>query len=310
MASASTTTVLVAVLTYRRTDQLRHLLPQLVAQAEQLDGHGAYRTSVVVIDNDPDSSAAPVVEPLTPRVRYVHEATPGIAAGRARAVSEGDGADVLVFVDDDEEPLPGWLTALVSTWADGGRPAGVVGRVSPTYAGETDPWIDAGGFFKRRRYATGTPVGAASSANLLLDLGLLRRLGLTFDRRLGMRGGEDTLLTATLTRAGHQLLWCDEAEVRDHIPPARMDRRWVLRRAFSHGAVLSRVELGLTEHPRRARVILALSSVARVAAGLIRAALGLLTRRLGDRARGWRLAAKGAGMLVGVLGRDRGEYRR
>ncbi|GAA1851469.1 glycosyltransferase family 2 protein [Microlunatus capsulatus] len=302
--------VVVAVLTFRRADQLAVLLPQLVDQAAGLDAAGPWTTTVVVVDNDAARSAEPVAAAHAPRVRYVHEETPGIAAGRARAVAEAADADVLVFIDDDEEPAPGWLTGLLGTWHAEGRPAGVVGRVSPTYAGVTDPWIEAGGFFKRRRYPTGTEVAAASSANLLLDLRLLRALGLTFDRGLGMRGGEDTLLTRTLTRAGHRLVWCDEAEVVDHIPPARMDRRWVLRRAFSHGAVASRIELGFAGGGVTARLRLAAGALARVAAGLLRALLGRLGGGLGQRARGWRLAAKGAGMLVGALGRDVAEYRR
>ncbi|SDR75701.1 Glycosyltransferase, GT2 family [Friedmanniella luteola] len=302
--------VVVAVLTFRRAEQLGVLLPQLVAQAEELDADGSWSTTVVVVDNDPARSGEPVAAAHAPRVRYVHEEVPGIAAGRARAVAEAGDADALVFIDDDEEPTPGWLARLVGTWHAEGRPAGVVGRVSPTYAGVSDPWVDAGGFFRRRRHATGTEVAAASSANLLLDLRLLRALGLTFDRGLGLRGGEDTLLTQSLTRAGHRLIWCDEAEVVDHIPPSRMDRRWVLRRAFSHGAVASRIELGFAARVLPVRARLAVGAVARVAAGLLRALLGRLRGDLGQRARGWRLAAKGAGMLVGALGRDVAEYRR
>ncbi|WP_375426343.1 glycosyltransferase family 2 protein [uncultured Friedmanniella sp.] len=302
--------VVIGVLTYRRTQQLQSLLPQLVAQAEELDASGRYRTEVVVVDNDPDAGAAAVVASLAPRVRHVHEEVPGIANGRARAVSEAQTADVLVFIDDDEEPRPGWLTSLVGTWAEHGRPAGVVGRVTPTYAGTTDPWIDAGGFFRRRQHPTGTPVAAASSANLLLDLTALREMGLTFDRGLGLRGGEDTLLTESLTRSGRVLVWCAEAEVIDHIPPERMNRRWVLRRAYSHGAVSSRVAVGFAERPGTLRLRLAGLGAGRVVAGLGQAAVGRLMGRLGWRARGWRLAYRGSGMLVGALGRDVTEYRR
>ena len=35
------------------------------------------------------------------------------------------------------------------------------------------------------------------------------------DATLGLRGGEDTQLTQTLTRAGERLLWCNKAEVID-----------------------------------------------------------------------------------------------
>ena len=304
--------VIVAVLTYRREVQLGLLLPQLVAQAERLDDAGLTRsaTTIVVVDNDASGSARPIAEPWSPRVRYVHELTAGIAAGRARAVREAAGADVVVFIDDDEEPTPEWLAGMVGTWLHHGRPGGVAGRVCPTYAGETDPWIDAGGFFKRRQYATGTPVPAASSANLLLDLGALRDLELNFDERLGLRGGEDTQLTQTLTRSGRQLLWCNEAAVIDHIPPSRMNRRWVLRRAFSHAAVTSRLALHFSGGGPVARAKLGLVGLGRIVAGLGMAAAGVATRRLRFRARGWRLVYRGAGLLFGSLGRDVVEYGR
>ena len=302
--------VVVAVLSYRRPDQLAALLPQLVQQCAELAADGKHRASILVVDNDPDGSARAVSEPCRAQVRYVHETEAGIAAARARAVQEAADADALVFIDDDERPSTGWLRSLTSAWLRYGRPAGVVGRVSPTYAGRTDPWIAAGGFFVRRRYASGTPVSAASSANLLLDLALLHRLGLTFDRHLGLRGGEDTLLTQTLTAAGHQLLWCDEAEVIDVIPSERMNRGWVLRRAFSHGVAASRVELALTGHRRVARLRLGSAGVARILAGGGRLGLGKVRRRLVDQARGWRLVYRGAGLVVGAAGHDVTEYRR
>ena len=302
--------VVVAVLTYRRTDHLAQLLPALVQQCAELAASGQHRASILVVDNDPAASARPVTDPHRPRVCYVHETEAGIAAGRARALREASGADALVFIDDDERPTPGWLHHLVLAWVQQDRPAGVVGRVSPTYAGEIDPWITAGGFFLRRRYRSGTPVGAASSANLLLDVALLQRLGLTFDRRLGLRGGEDTLLTRSLTRGGHQLLWCDEAEVIDLIPDERMERRWVLRRAFSHGVAASRVELALTTRPNVARLRLGAAGALRVLAGAGRVGLGKLRRRLVDQARGWRLIYRGAGLAVGAAGHDLAEYRR
>ena len=49
-------------------------------------------------------------------MRYVHEPAPGISAGRNRALDEAGDADLLSFIDDDEVPRPGWLSALIDTW--------------------------------------------------------------------------------------------------------------------------------------------------------------------------------------------------
>ena len=155
-----------------------------------------------------------------PCVRYVHEDVPGIAAGRARAVDEAGTADLLVFIDDDEVPTPELAGGALATWQSL-RSAGRRRRQGVAdLHGVSDPWIDAGGFFVRPRRTTGSLVAAASSANLLLDLRVLRRLGIGFDRGLGMAGGEDTMVTRQLTDAGERLVWCHEAEVIDVIPPA------------------------------------------------------------------------------------------
>lgn len=301
--------VVVAVLTYRRPAALAGLLHKLVEQCGSFDQAGSTSTEILVVDNDPLGSAHSVATGRV-GVRYVHEGVPGIAVARARAVREAGSADVIVFIDDDEEPEPGWLAALVTTWLAQGRPAGVAGRVSPVYSGEMDRWVAAGGFFTRRSYPTGTPVQAASSANLLLNLEVLSRRGLNFDGRLGLRGGEDTLLTRTLTQVGEDLIWCNEAVVVDLIPPDRMNRRWVLRRAFSHGAVASRVDASLSERPRLTRARAAIGGVIRILGGLVSVMRGSVSRRLTVGARGWRMVYRGCGMVAGAVGKDVVEYDR
>jgi succinoglycan biosynthesis protein ExoM len=302
--------VVISVLTFRRLERLAQLLPELLAQAADLGLDPVFTTRVLVVDNDPAAGARALVSGFGAAVSYVHEPLPGIAAARARAVSEAGDADVVVFIDDDVFPRPGWLLEMLGTWRRLGRPAGVVGRVCPEHAGAMDAWIAAGGFFTRRSYPTGTRVQAGSSANLLLDLRLLHELDLTFDSRLGLRGGEDTLLTRTITARGHALVWCDEAAVSDVIPPSRLTRQWVLKRAFSHGVVASRVDILLSGHPVRTRIRLALGAVVRVLGGVGQALAGLVTRQVSRHARGYRMAYRGAGVLSGAIGRDVVEYER
>jgi len=307
---ASPPEVVLGVLTYRRPAELARILPALLDQAVDLERQHGCSVSVLVVDNDAEGSADAVARAAGDRVRYVQETEPGIAPARARAVVEAGSADALVFIDDDELPRPGWLVNLVSTWMQHGSPAGVAGRVTPTYPDDLDPWIKAGGFFSRRAYATGTAVPAASSANLLLNLDLLRELHLNFDAGLGMRGGEDTLLTSTLTRSGHEVVWCAEAEVLDLIPRARMNRGWVLRRSLSHGVAASRIEIALARHAVPVRGRLLLTGASRVLGGVLLAASGRVRRSLRAQALGSRLSYRGAGMVLGAIGYDLVEYKR
>ena len=206
------------------------------ADVDGVAGRGVSDVEVLVIDNDAQgtgreaalaaaadagvpvrSSAEAPEEPGGVGLRYVVEERPGVAAVRNRALDETGGRDLLVFIDDDEEPEPGWLAALVGLWASTGCQA-VAGPVIPVYEVEPEAWVRQGEFFVRRTWPTGTVRPVAASNCLLLDLGFVRRAGLRFDEAFGATGGEDTLFTRRLSAAGGVIRWCDEARVRDHVP--------------------------------------------------------------------------------------------
>jgi glycosyltransferase involved in cell wall biosynthesis len=304
------TQVTVAVLTYRRVDFLRELLPLLLAHAAEVAAEG-FDADVLVVDNDPAGSAADTVAQAgsPDRLRYVCEPTPGIAAARNRALDEAAGSDLLVFIDDDERPHPGWLRSLLATQATTSA-AAVAGAVVSEFDGELDPWLSAGGFFQRRRLPTGTPIDVAATNNLLLDLRQLTARA-RFDPAFGLSGGEDTLFTRQLAARGLLLVWCDEAVVTDWVPRGRMTRSWVLRRAFSSGNSRATVQLALAAGARErvlARCLAIGWAAPRVAGGLVRWTLGRATGRAGWQARGLRTAARGAGMAAGAVGQVYLEY--
>ena len=148
--------VTIAVLTFRRPDDLAELLPLLLAQAAENDGAGR-RVDVLVVDNDAAAGGRPVVAALgDERIRYVVEETPGISAARNRALEEAGGA-FLVFIDDDERPHPGWLATTpghpVPHLRRGGRRCGRLRlrrRPRPVGRGRR--------FLRPARLATGTPI--------------------------------------------------------------------------------------------------------------------------------------------------------
>ncbi|WP_104198995.1 glycosyltransferase family 2 protein [Cryobacterium sp. Y29] len=311
--------VVIAVLTYRRPADLEELLPELLDQA----GMVLAPVEIIVIDNDPDAGARTLVtdtrwveagEPAstggTP-IRYAHEPTPGIASARNRALQEGQGADLLIFIDDDERPSSHWLVQLLDTYSTY-RPAAVVGPVLSQYDIEPDQWIRAGGFFERRRFTTGTPVSLAATNNLLLDLAQVRRLELSFDERFGLSGGSDSLFTRQLHQRGGQMIWCDEAIVIDIVPADRLTREWVLQRAFRMGNTWSRINLDDTDRAKRVLVRMSLQArgAARLCGGIVRYIAGSLVGQVPLRARGLRTAARGAGMLAGSVGSVYHEYKR
>lgn len=310
---SGTVRVTVAVPTFRRPDDLRMLLPMLEAQLEAVQEArgGRYDVDVLVVDNDPDRTGADVVA-TAPGVRYVPEPVPGIAAVRNRALDEAADARLLAFIDDDERPRDGWLAQLLATW-EATSAAAVSGRVLAEYAGALDPWIGAGDFFVRRSLRTGSDIDVAATGNLLLDLDQVRETGTRFESALGLGGGEDTLFSRSLARAGRRLVWCDESVVVDQVPADRMTRAWVLTRAWSHGNAAVLTELRLT--PATAaragvRVRGMTRGVLRMGGGLLRWVWGLLIRSQRHQARGLRAAYRGAGMTGASMGIVYLEYAR
>jgi succinoglycan biosynthesis protein ExoM len=311
----------IAVLTFRRPRDLDAVLPLLVEQARSVRGLGV-EARVLVVDNDAGGSGRERVEAAAATgdgvtVDYVVEATPGIASARNRALAESGHSDLLVFIDDDERPSEEWLRALVALQAESGA-AAVVGPVRSEYEVEPEPFIVEGRFFVRRRLATGTRVDVAATNNLLLDLAEVRRQRLAFDVALGQLGGEDTLFTRSLVAGGGTILWCAEAVVTDVVPAHRVTRRWVVQRAYSsgNGWSLTSVMLSARGASRLAlRLRLSAKGGVRVVGGLGRYAVGTVTRplgrrSLGQRARGIRTMARGAGMVAGAWGAGYREYGR
>jgi glycosyltransferase involved in cell wall biosynthesis len=245
-------------------------------------------------------------------VRYVHEPSPGIVAGRNRALDEAATAAVLVFVDDDERPSDAWLGSLLGTYLEH-RPGGVVGPIRCVFDAEPEPWVRDGGFFDRRRMPTGSTVDVAATNNLLLDLATVRGLGLRFDERYSRIGGSDHLFTRRLVSSGAILLWNNEAVVDDLVPAQRTTRQWVRRRQYRIGTSASLVDVDLARRglPRaKARLRFAGQGLTRVGGGALRWAAGVVTGSVGRRGAGVRNMWRGAGLVAGAFGRGYAEYRR
>lgn len=300
--------ITVAILTYKRPDDLREALPQLLDAIS----HNP-QAEILVVDNDVIPSAAEaVLSQGEARLRYVHEPSPGIASARNRAIDETQGRDVLIFIDDDERPVGNWLQKLLETQHRTGAEA-VAGPVLSEYGGTLDPWIVAGGYFKHPRWATGTEIGVAATNNLLLVRDFIVHNRLRFDEEFGLSGGSDSVFTRQLVRAGGRIVWCDEALVIDVIPDSRATRTWVKWRAFRLGNTEARARIYVAEPPLgrfKERLLCLGKGVARILGGSARIAVGILTKSIAGRARGTRTVLRGVGMLLASLGYRYFEYRR
>lgn len=300
--------VVVSVLTYRRTEQLAGMLPAVLEQVESL----VPPAQLLVIDNDPEASAQDAVGRFEGRVRYEHEPEPGIAAARNRAIVEAADADALVFLDDDETPASGWLQTLVTAWQETGADA-VTGPVVSQLDGAVDPWVRASGHFDMWQFGDREVVPAAATNNLLLDLRTLRRLHLRFDPSFGLTGGSDSRLTRELVGRGGEIRWAQDAVVTEFVPAERATKAWVCQRITRTANGWARIRLDLADtaaERSRIRLALSLRALAIMGRGVASGSRGVMTNSLAARARGRCEIARGRGVLIGLWGVHVVEYGR
>lgn len=230
----------VLVLTYKRPGLLADTLDSLARQCLPAD----HRMSIIVIDNDAAESAHATVsrfQAMFGDVRYVCETEANIAKARNRALSEAR-ARYAAFIDDDEVASPEWLANLLRVREQYRAPV-VLGPVLPLLPQNAPRWVAAGRFFDRPRRMTGTTVhaGAGGTGNVLMDLHEVSRTRVLFDASYGISGGEDTDFFHRLAAAGLNAVWCDEAEVHEHVQPHRIRTGWLMRRSFGGGHIYARI---------------------------------------------------------------------
>ena len=215
---------------YRRPDDLARAINSVLAQ-QGVDGP----YEILVVDNDPDGSAAPVAERLAGAspipIRYVHEKRPGISHARNTGVAQAGGR-YLAFLDSDEVVGPDWLAHLLDTLRRF-RADAVVGPVLPRFP-------EGAAIDTYRRYAytrdalvpTGTKLLRWNIGNSLFDKARCFAGAEPFLPRLGLTGGEDTVFLRQMTRRGGTMVWCAEAPAWEAVPAERLEPDYLLRRAF------------------------------------------------------------------------------
>jgi glycosyltransferase involved in cell wall biosynthesis len=289
---------------------LPDLLPILLGQGETaarvLGMQFDYR--VLVVDNDPSASAREAATSSgDPRIRYVVEPNPGVTNARNRALTEAAHTDILVFIDDDEVPHADWLARLLSTHLEYGADV-VAGPVYPILDEAPDRWVQASRIFDephRFHLRTGQTITRAGTGNMLLDLRTVRRLGVTFDQRFGLTGGEDSIFTQRLADAGAVMVWCADAVADHRVPVERAGRRYALQRNYSLGNSGVRAEVYLANGGRE-RVVTELkwgvTCASSVIKGASQALFGRATGSLEQQAKGEMRAMRGLGGLAGLVG--------
>ena len=305
--SGAPISVAIAVITYRRPEQLAALLASL--QAQDLGDPARWQVRIVVVDNDPDRTAAPVLAdvrgpyPITAGI----EPEPGIPFARQTSVELCAGDDAVIFVDDDEVAPAGWLQRLLDTWLGTGADVvsgPVAGRLpadAPAWAQHSDVYTSVG------RHRTGDRIDRAYTNNTLVSRAVLDAVTPAFHPAFRFTGSSDLHFFLRVHRAGFAIVWDNEAPITEIVPSSRVRLRWLARRAFRSGAG-NTISRRLITPGWRSVLVCAGLGTARIGNGLVLLVIGLVDPR--SRIKGLRRLVSGIGSWAGLIGVNYAEYRR
>ncbi len=199
-----------------------------------------YTAKLMIADNDPECSAEATVskfqDSIPIQTQYIVEPNRGIVFMRNAVIEKAldAKADLLAFIDDDEEVEPHWLEEMLKQ-KDAHQAQVVVGRVARMLPEDTPTWVIKGKFFERPSIKTGTVRKAASTSNVIFDLDLLcNQMGLRFHPALNLSGSSDTYMFTEATEKGAKIIWVNDDLIKESIPKSRMTVKWLLQRAFRH----------------------------------------------------------------------------
>jgi len=173
-------------------------------------------------------------------VHYDCEPQRNISLARNRALRNATGT-LVALIDDDEYPVSDWLRRLHETLTESGAD-GVMGPVLAEFPPEAPAWLTRARVFDRKRFATGTRIGAGSvrSGNALLSRALFADGTMWFDPALGRTGGEDSEFFGRQLQAGRTFVWCDEAVAHEAVPPDRWGASFHIKRLWRSGTLSGR----------------------------------------------------------------------
>ncbi|MGH2702532.1 MAG: glycosyltransferase family 2 protein [Actinomycetota bacterium] len=193
-----------------------------------------------------------------------------LAFARARSMP------FVLFFDDDQLPLAGWLDAFIAGIRS--QPADVLlGPVEVSLPGSVPAWAADPTLFRAPPTATsdGPYEGYGFSGNTLLRLDTLESCGLSFDDALNS-GGEDTYFFHQLRQEGATFGWITEARATELQEPERLRFSGYLKRQYCKGRTARRLELrGVFDGQRSP----GLRHSARLALAFVHIAISPLRRR-------------------------------
>ena len=220
--------IVVCVPTFKRPGLLRNCLTSI----GKLNKPDNYQIEIIVVDNDQQETAkslcAELAAGLTFSLYYFVQAERGLASVRNRLLEEvaSLGADLIAFIDDDEQADPEWLVRHIDNLNKHGADVST-GPVRPISSAYNLP--------QKKAKASGSTPRHVSTNNVVFNTSLITTQGLRFDPFYNFIGGEDFDFFERSDKQGNVHIWTEEALVFETIPESRNSLRYLFYRHFSGG---------------------------------------------------------------------------
>jgi len=248
-----------AFCTYNRAERLEKLVAAMRAQSCQIP------FEILVINNNSSDATEETLNRLQQlpgaTLRWVNEARQGIVPARNRAIEESLGSDILVFIDDDELPLPGLLQAVSHAIFEEGADC-VGGPIKVDFESYGRPkWLDRelSGFLGEIDHGPAafwvkdesTPVW---SGNIAYRVEVLRaHPELRFDSRYnregaGIGGGSDAIMFRTFVNANYRIRYRPDMAITHLVDTWKLKRSYFVKLHYRAG--LRQGQFRLPNYPK------------------------------------------------------------
>lgn len=249
-----------AFCTYNRADRLDKLIAAMRAQ------HCPVPFEILAINNNSSDNTVHELTRLAalpgPPLRWVTESVQGIVSARNRGIAEAMDSRILVYIDDDEIPLPGLIAAAADAILNEGAQC-VGGRVEMDFTTIARPrWLedDLLGFLAAVDHGAesfwikshSTPIW---TANVAYDMQIFRDdPALRFDKRYDRignvaGGGSDAIMFRSLVDRGMRIRYRPDMAVLHSVESWRLHRRYFLNLHFRAGKRQGQYEL--PDYPKK-----------------------------------------------------------
>jgi|ERR1700683_4322643 len=266
MQTSATPSISICICTFQRPQALSALLRSLQNLVPSTPS-----SEVIVVDNDSERSAEPVVRQAIlegQEIVYLVEPIQSIALARNKSVHHARG-EWLAFIDDDEEADSRWLSELWR-WVQAGNVDAAFGVVEHYFDPGTPDWLRVS-YPAQKRISGGAVIWwDAATNNALVRRSMLLELSELFDPVFGLTGGEDTDLFQRMFARGALFVGVSSAIVRERIPASRANARYLIKWWLCAGAATGRIQQRVQQKRASARSIAAWPRIKRmVGSGLL-----------------------------------------